>query len=107
MAECPFCFTELDERATVCKGCKAQRGYGNHSTLGFMTAGVVRSRVSRYNTYAVLWSLVSVGLIYAWLGAGVKEAALPLFVTVVVAVVLFVTARSWNARLQKPPTWWK
>jgi hypothetical protein len=28
MAECPFCFTALDDRATVCRSCGARKGFG-------------------------------------------------------------------------------
>lgn len=109
MAECPFCYTQLDNRAIVCSGCGARKGYGYHSSYGVLTAENVRSRLRKFRIAQIVIALLAV---ISFLAVSEEEglaSAIPIiFVGAVVIAIPTIGRTVWKRRLEKSEVkWWK
>jgi len=109
MAECPFCFTALDDRATVCKGCGAKKGYGYHSSYGVLSEDIVRLRIKRFNIAKSL-IIVSAVIIFFILqkqdDVGISGAFPILLIGIAISIFPFLGSRVWINRLKNGNQSW-
>ena len=115
MTKCPFCFTELDGRATVCHGCQAKKGFGYHSSYGLLTEQIVRRRMTKMRVALVGVAALSVAIAFAAHMASIEgpDAGGPspawgvLMFGCLVAAIPAVGIALWKRRLARGATWWK
>lgn len=63
MQECPFCMTQIDDRATVCSECGAKKGYGYHSSYGVLTKSKIERRLKKFRLTKALIICLTVFII--------------------------------------------
>jgi hypothetical protein len=109
MAECPFCFTQLDNRAVVCSGCGARKGYGYHSSYGVLTAENVRSRLRKFRIAQIVIALLAVISFLAVAREDGLGSAIPIALVGAIILAIPTIGRTiWKRRIeQSEAKWWK
>lgn len=111
MQECPFCMTQLDERATVCTGCGAKKGFGYHSSYGVLTEKKVRSRLRKFSiakNLASIIAFIAIVSIYFSSDSDISAILSIAAIWLIFFLIPWLGHRVWSKRLQKnDQSWWR